>query len=626
VVLLDIGENYTATYELVAPQGSGASPPVISTPFISSKLKLPEYMDDLYVTSQQLNIGFNTVTELHSASLTVAGNTYEFTDVQAGKYSMDIFAPLEPGKHIIKFNAVDVFGGERNFSESIKVTDTYYPEIYAYHDGSDLGSFPAYVTQRGPLVAGLYYDRVLQESDTTFTKGNSSFGFNLTNQGEGQKIFRYELEGLADGEYTLTISGGSSYQPQNSLFILLPVPPYVFVVHHLSGLGFVIYHLFLVAMIMGSLVMLLAKDLVPTIKKIIRPKTVQVGQRIRLPKIASLSSRNSFILLISIFSATIFASVATVIFTTLVGTDFGEAPSLSGGSPLWYSFYALANASVLEELVSRLLLIGIPLVIYEVISRGVFKQKCNKILNCFIGGDLKIEGKDIYLIIFSSVLFGLGHLGWSPWKVVPTFLAGVAFAYLFYKKGLHMAILLHFATDYLGMSLQGEIGGVTALVALMVILGMLGMMFFGFFYAIQYTRDMLAFVFKIKKRPSETIILSGVFLALLLDVLVILYFAYLGSNAAPDDAVRYYAIAIFLVVGLILITGGCFFALLKWKVPAFVLLLAGAFFSLPIAFVSVLACVAAYDLYIKIRLDGPFWVLKAYKNPTVLRSPSKRTP
>ncbi len=244
--------------------------------------------------------------------------------------------------------------------------------------------------------------------------------------------------------------------------------------------------------------------------------------------------------------------------------------------------------------------------IYEIISRLIFKKKVNNIVNCLVGGGLKIEAKDIYLIILSASLFGLAHMsGWSAWKVIPTFLFGVAAGYLFYKKGLHAAILIHFATDYLtaGQYISNTAGLLMVVLAALVLLAMIP---WGFVYSVFYTRDMMAKLLAIKKRPSETVILGAVAFSLLLDVFLIFCFIYTKN----------YAVGIFLMFGLFLLGAGCFFALIKLKWPAMLLLLAGAVFSLPVAFVSVLACVAAVDLYLKIREERPIWVLNAYKKPT----------
>jgi hypothetical protein len=41
-------------------------------------------------------------------------------------------------------------------------------------------------------------------------------------------------------------------------------------------------------------------------------------------------------------------------------------------------------------------------------------------------------------------------MGWGPWKVIPTFITGALFGYLYIKVGLHAAIAMHFLFDYDG--------------------------------------------------------------------------------------------------------------------------------------------------------------------------------
>ena len=51
-------------------------------------------------------------------------------------------------------------------------------------------------------------------------------------------------------------------------------------------------------------------------------------------------------------------------------------------------------------------------------------------------------------------MFGFAHsFNWDLYKVLPAFLAGLAMGYLFLKFGLYAAIMFHFFTDYLSISM-----------------------------------------------------------------------------------------------------------------------------------------------------------------------------
>jgi hypothetical protein len=55
-------------------------------------------------------------------------------------------------------------------------------------------------------------------------------------------------------------------------------------------------------------------------------------------------------------------------------------------------------------------------------------------------------------IVFSAILFGLAHfvshIGWQVGRITTAGVAGLALGYLYYKYGLHAAILLHWGVNY----------------------------------------------------------------------------------------------------------------------------------------------------------------------------------
>jgi hypothetical protein len=124
--------------------------------------------------------------------------------------------------------------------------------------------------------------------------------------------------------------------------------------------------------------------------------------------------------------------------------DFSE-------EPLWQQLHSFAVASVWEEVLTRVLLLGVPLALYHVLDGGL-RHRAHRYL---VGGGLPIDNAAFTLILIQSTVFALAHVaGWDLWKVLPTVVSGVAFGYLFMRRGLWAAILLHFTFDYLGMTTE----------------------------------------------------------------------------------------------------------------------------------------------------------------------------
>ncbi len=73
------------------------------------------------------------------------------------------------------------------------------------------------------------------------------------------------------------------------------------------------------------------------------------------------------------------------------------------------------------------------------------------LLSYLWGGGHRNTPTVVLLIFTSAMVFGFLHLGWQWTKVPPTVVSGFAFGYLYTRKGLHTAVLFHFAFDYLGI-------------------------------------------------------------------------------------------------------------------------------------------------------------------------------
>jgi len=126
--------------------------------------------------------------------------------------------------------------------------------------------------------------------------------------------------------------------------------------------------------------------------------------------------------------------------------------------------YALANASVWEEIVSRVLLLGIPLLAIDYLFR-----ECG-------------------LALFSAIMFGLAHVGgWDFYKLIPSTVAGLFLAYMFMKHGLYASIMLHFAVDFYDMPLQMLDRSYSGLIPVVFVL-------FGFLAFIVYAKALFRFI------------------------------------------------------------------------------------------------------------------------------------
>ncbi len=111
----------------------------------------------------------------------------------------------------------------------------------------------------------------------------------------------------------------------------------------------------------------------------------------------------------------------------------------------WQWMFDLLNASVWEELITRVLFLGLPMFIIFLIKKKDDVPKWKYLL-----GGCGFNKIALILIIFSAFMFGAGHLNnWGFWKFFTTFLFGIIAGYLFCKFGLYATISMHFLTDYI---------------------------------------------------------------------------------------------------------------------------------------------------------------------------------
>lgn len=223
----------------------------------------------------------------------------------------------------------------------------------------------------------------------------------------------------------------------NTSYPLYLVAPTLITMFDLPGKALQGYYIFLVVAITVSVIWLLWKSAPGFFEEISMKGT---------------SRKHSAILdLCMLMFAITFMNFAIVFLMLLTGYDPSDAV---GDADLWELLFLLANASVWEEIVSRVLLIGIPLLLYDYATKRTKTKKRAYIL----GGGFDLGIPETCLLVASSVFFGFAHYeGWGSWKVFPAAVAGVAFGYMFLRHGLASAIVLHFAFDYL--SIPGDVFG-----------------------------------------------------------------------------------------------------------------------------------------------------------------------
>ena len=233
-------------------------------------------------------------------------------------------------------------------------------------------------------------------------------------------------------------------------FIMVPAPVAVAV---LEGKAALAYWAFIVIMMFITLVWTFWPEL-EGLKKSFRESL----KRLKAP---SRSNDRTLFMVGQMFMAIFFFDMVYYMFIEVGGAS-PNTPAFDDYQ-VWENLYGFLNASVWEEIAGRVLLIGLPFLFYKVLIAlrdGYFDRYMNefipslkKALKILWGGHGQFTSATVGLAVFSSLMFGFAHMsGWDAYKVIPTAMSGFGFAYLYIKKGLHSAILLHFMFDYLGMA------------------------------------------------------------------------------------------------------------------------------------------------------------------------------
>jgi hypothetical protein len=253
--------------------------------------------------------------------------------------------------------------------------------------------------------------------------------------------------------------------------LLYIITPWIVDIFRLEGPTLIGYFFFLVFAITASFAYMVYKSM-PRLPNELRGEKVE--------------EHTPFYRVGTLFCATVFCSF--LVYGLLALFDVDPTVPEFAELPLWKLIFSMAGASVWEEVVCRVLLIGMPLLAYHLLTRQGRDYK-----RYFLGGNIALDRPALVLLIFSSAMFALAHLFiWDFWKLLPTFVSGLALGYLFLRYGLYAAIMLHFFIDFLTMPL--EVWPDSDLVLVAVGLMTWGILIVGAAYFVFYTLKVLDFV------------------------------------------------------------------------------------------------------------------------------------
>lgn len=253
------------------------------------------------------------------------------------------------------------------------------------------------------------------------------------------------------------------------IYVLTPAPWVVF--EFSEPLWFLSYYLSLVIIIIISIILAVLLDG----KRLVADMVASVRDG-RL----SLSTKSSWAIIGQLFCVYLFFYMTYLFILWLFGV---EAATPENEGPLWYLMYQLANASVYEEIVTRLLFLGLPMLAIAigigVRGKSLFKE--------FLGGSGRMTASTWALIAVSASIFGLAHIPhWDIYKLVPTFFAGIILGFVYVKRGIWASILFHFIVDYYGASViasseVGHLGIIAFLVLALIVFAVAGLFFFVYY-------------------------------------------------------------------------------------------------------------------------------------------------
>lgn len=152
---------------------------------------------------------------------------------------------------------------------------------------------------------------------------------------------------------------------------------------------------------------------------------------------------NKLAMIIIWFSILLIGSKAIDYIQQQFGIEIGEIEE----DTLLLKFFNLTLAPLKEEPIFRVMLIGLPSYLFFTNKRFDIKE----FLNALWLPSRYVKSKHMrFLIIVSAIIFGILHVlsGWDYGKLTQSTFAGLILGFIYYRYGLHSAIILHWSANY----------------------------------------------------------------------------------------------------------------------------------------------------------------------------------
>jgi len=400
-----------------------------------------------------------------------------------------LLMPNDPGKYILEIQAVDFAGNIESITRPFQVASLRFDYEPVPIIKIDLPEDPR---PSLPIINPEHSFSISTEigniDNIQLIIGNRTAPDEVIEVLEIDETGKVILTNIQVSDGVLEIESKVEFRNWDKLFITLPIPPYLFVLPFLiSGWYLFAFFIFIAIAIILSNLKLIKSSISNAIDQI-KSSFENLNGPIK-------NSNNTIIELAQIFLAVYSFSVLYNLILTF-GQVTTRTPDFSSLS-IWTFIYNLTSAAVYEEIISRILLIGVPLYIIHHVTKRVKTPKYRYLL----GGDFDLNKVTIILIIFSSITFGLAHApGWDYWKVLPTVVSGIALGYLFVVKGVYASILLHFSVNYLFIPLR--LANYPIELNLFYTLLIYFWLIIGIYYIVHYFKKIIQFT---TKKPIKSI-------------------------------------------------------------------------------------------------------------------------